>query len=116
MRMLSELATEVTVLSSLGVTWIMVISVGRQIHDDTGVCHLHVDELARELGIPSDLGDLEFIHGRLYSSSLGVIWIMVTLVHCQIRDDTGVCCLQVNELARELGIPCNWGDLENIPG
>jgi hypothetical protein len=41
---------------------------------------------------------------------------MVTLVQRPIRDDTGVCCLQVNELARELGIPCNWGDLEKIPG
>jgi hypothetical protein len=36
----------------------MVTSVGRQIRDDTGVCHLQVDELARGLGIPSNLGDL----------------------------------------------------------
>jgi hypothetical protein len=41
----------------------MVTSVGRQIRDDTGVCCLYVDELARELGIPSDLGDLELING-----------------------------------------------------
>jgi hypothetical protein len=30
----------------------------RQIRDDTGVCHLQVDELARALGIQSNLGDL----------------------------------------------------------
>jgi hypothetical protein len=41
---------------------------------------------------------------------------MVTSVGRQIRDNTGVCCLRVNEVARELGIPCNWGDLEKIPG
>jgi hypothetical protein len=31
----------------------------------------------------------------------------------QIRDDTGTRCLQVNKLARGLGIPSNWGDFEN---
>jgi hypothetical protein len=41
---------------------------------------------------------------------------MVTLVQRPIRDNTGVCCLHVDELARELGIPCNWGDLEKISG
>jgi hypothetical protein len=44
-------------------TWITVTSVGRQICDDTGVCRLQVDELACELGIRSNLGDLELIHG-----------------------------------------------------
>jgi hypothetical protein len=41
----------------------MATTGGRQIRDDTGVCHLQVDELARELGIPSDWDDLEYIHG-----------------------------------------------------
>jgi hypothetical protein len=39
---------------------------------------------------------------------------MVTSVRHRIRDDTGVCCLQVDELVRGLGIPSKWGDLELI--
>jgi hypothetical protein len=34
----------------------MATTGGRQIRDDTGVCHLHVNELARELGIPRLIG------------------------------------------------------------
>jgi hypothetical protein len=45
-----------------------------------------------------------------------MIWIMATLVRSRIRDDTGVCRLQVDELACGLGIPSDWGDLEKIPG
>jgi hypothetical protein len=41
---------------------------------------------------------------------------MATSVGHQIRDDTGVCRLQVDELARGLGIPSTFGDLEKIPG
>jgi hypothetical protein len=39
-------------------------------------------------------------------------WIVATLVRRRIRDDTGVCRLQVDELACKLGIPSDSGDLE----
>jgi hypothetical protein len=50
------------------------------------------------------------------TGTVETIWIMATTGDRRIRDDTGVCHLQVDELARELGIPSNWGDLEKIPG
>jgi hypothetical protein len=41
---------------------------------------------------------------------------MATTAGRQIRDDTGVCRLQVDELAFELGISSNWGVLQKIHG
>jgi hypothetical protein len=44
--------------------WIIATLVGRLIRgDDTGVRRLQVDELACELGIRSNWGVLEWIHG-----------------------------------------------------
>ena len=45
-----------------------------------------------------------------------MIWKMATLARRRILDDTGVCRLQVDELAFELGISSNWGVLEKIHG